>query len=125
MAGLNLAPLPLVRDPAPGTAGVILGYPLDGPFAAQPSRSGATQPVVTQDAYGNGSVTRLLTPLRGLVRAGNSGGPVVSAAGQVLSTVFAATTSPGPHGGFGVANATVAADLALVRGPVSTQGCTG
>jgi hypothetical protein len=43
----------------------------------------------------------------------------------VLTTVFAATTSAGPEGGYGVANATVRTDLAGARGRVSTEGCTG
>ena len=34
----------------------ILGYPLDGPFDAEPGRIGQTQTVSTEDAYGNGPV---------------------------------------------------------------------
>ena len=83
-----------------------------------------TETVSTGDAYGHGPVLRRLTAIRGLIRPGNSGGAVVDAAGAVLTTVFAATTSAGPHGGFGVADATVRADLAAAAGPVSTQGCT-
>ena len=122
--GLDLAPLQLGSAPASGTAGVILGYPLDGAFAAEPARIGATATVETQDAYGRGPLPRLLTSVRGLIRPGNSGGPVVDAGGAVLTTVFAATTSPGPHGGYGVANATARVDLDGARGPVSTEGCT-
>jgi S1-C subfamily serine protease len=81
--------------------------------------------VVTQNAYGNGPVTRLLTPLRGLVRPGNSGGPVIAGNGEVLTTVFAGTTGSGPHGGYGVANATVAALLAGPQAPVSSTACDG
>jgi len=55
---------------------------------------------------------------------GKLGRPVVDAAGAVLTTVFAATTGAGPRGGYGVANATVRADLAHAGAPVSTQGCT-
>jgi hypothetical protein len=50
---------------------------------------------------------------------------VIDRSGAVISTIFAATTSPGPAGGYGVANATIRADLARVRGPVSDEGCTG
>ena len=78
-----------------------------------------------QNAYGQGPVTRRLVPIRGLIRPGNSGGPVVDSAGRVLATVFAATTGGGPRGGYGVANSTVSADLAQARGPVSTEGCAG
>jgi S1-C subfamily serine protease len=123
--GLDLPALSLARDPAAQTPGAILGYPLDGPFAAEPARIGATQNVETQDAYGRGPLPRLLTAVRGLIRPGNSGGPVIDGSGAVLSTVFAATTSPGPAGGYGVANATVRADLARQRRRVSTEGCPG
>jgi S1-C subfamily serine protease len=123
--GLDLPALSLARDPAPGTAGAILGYPLDGPFAVAAARIGVTQDVEAQDAYGRGPLPRLLTAVRGQIHPGNSGGPVIDRSGRVISTIFAATTSPGPAGGYGVANATVRADLARVRGRVSTEGCTG
>ena len=71
---------------------MILGYPENGPFDVQSGADRRTQTVITQNAYGHGPVSRLLTPLRGLVRPGNSGGPVlVDVNGQVLTTVFAAT----------------------------------
>jgi S1-C subfamily serine protease len=127
--GLGERALSLLPDPAAGASGAILGYPEDGPLRAAAARIGRTQTVLTDDAYGRGPVSRLLTPLRGLVRPGNSGGPVVDGEGRVLTTVFAGTTSGGPRGGYGVANATVAATLAQARPraaggvAVSTQGC--
>jgi hypothetical protein len=117
--------LALARTTPAQTPGTILGYPLDGGLDAQAARIGPTESVSAQDAYGRGPIDRLLTSIRGLIRPGNSGGPVVDDAGAVLTTVFAATTSQGPHGGYGVANATVRHDLAAARGPVSTKGCTG
>lgn len=108
---LGLPSLSIAADPAAGTAGAILGYPQNGPFDVQPGRIGRTQSVITQNAYGQGPVSRLLTPLRGLIRPGNSGGPLVDVAGHVLTTVFAATVHGSPRGGYGVANDTVAAVL--------------
>jgi S1-C subfamily serine protease len=127
--GLALPALPLVSDPPSGKAGAILGYPQNGPFDARSARIGRTQTVLADDAYGRGPVHRLLTPLRGLIRPGNSGGPVIDSAGGVLTTVFAGTVGGGPHGGYGVANATVARVLAGVgarasaSSGVSTEGC--
>jgi S1-C subfamily serine protease len=120
---LGLPALRLVPDPTSSSAGAILGYPENGPFNARAGRIGETQKVLTQDAYGNGPVSRLLTPLRGVVRPGNSGGPLVDAGGSVLTTVFAGTTGGGPAGGYGVANATVAHVLAGVQRAVSTGSC--
>jgi len=124
VAGLDLRPLRIARAPAAQTAGAILGFPLDGPFATAPARIGVTGYVETDDAYGRGPRRRALTPIRGLIRPGNSGGPVISRGGAVLTTVFAATTGAGPPGGYGVANHAVRADLAAARGAVSTDGCT-
>jgi Trypsin-like peptidase domain/Colicin V production protein len=125
VAGLGGVPsLSVAPEPASGSAGAILGYPENGPYEVQPGRIGRTQTVLTDDAYGQGPVSRLLTPLRGLVRPGNSGGPLVNAHGSVLTTVFAGTVGRGPAGGYGVANATVLRVLA-VAGPatVSTGPC--
>jgi S1-C subfamily serine protease len=126
---LDLVPLSLVSAPASGTSGAILGYPENGPFNVQPARIGRTQSVITQNAYGQGPVSRLLTPLRGLVRPGNSGGPLVNIEGHVLTTVFAGTVGGRPQGGYGVANETVESVLAQANAnvragqQVSTEGC--
>jgi S1-C subfamily serine protease len=128
--GLDEPALRLAHDPSSGASGAILGYPENGPFDVQPGRIGRTQDVITQDAYGRGPVTRLLTPLRGLVRPGNSGGPLVDAGGDVLTTIFAGTVGGGPAGGYGVANQTVETVLAEANAhasadqQVSTEGCT-
>ncbi len=99
-------------DPAQGLGGAILGYPENGPFDVQPGRIGRTQTVITQDAYGQGPVSRLLTPLRGLVRPGNSGGPLVDGEGHVLDDGVREHRRRLLAGGYGVANATVATSLA-------------
>lgn len=122
--GLGGAPLSLAPDVRSGTAGAVLGYPENGPFTIAPARVGATGPVVTQDSYGRGPITRELTPLRGEVRSGNSGGPLVDAGGRVMGTVFAATTR-GKPGGYAVPNDIVAQALGDSTGPVSTGACTG
>jgi S1-C subfamily serine protease len=126
--GLGLPSLNLASSAPSGTSGAILGYPENGPYDVQPGRIGRTQSVLTEDAYGRGPVSRLLTPLRGLVRPGNSGGPLVDRQGRVLTTVFAATVGGRAHGGYGVADATVASVLRRAGGgrggDVSTGPCT-
>jgi S1-C subfamily serine protease len=122
--GLSLPSLAFDPTPVSGRAGAILGYPENGPFDAQPGRIGTTQRIITDDAYGRGPVSRLLTPLRGLVRPGNSGGPLVDRNGRVLTTGFASTTGGGPHAGYGVANATVTRVLAGAGRMVGAGECS-
>jgi hypothetical protein len=107
-----------------GTSAAILGFPEDGPYDVQPGRLGETQTVVTQDAYGGGPVRRSITSLRGLVRSGNSGGPMVDGAGRVVTTIFAATVSDDGRSGFGVPDQVVRDALGRARGPVDTGPCT-
>jgi S1-C subfamily serine protease len=126
--GLDLRPLTLATGPPVGTSAAILGYPEDGPFASEPARLGTTALTSTQNAYGDGPVLRNVAALRGLVRPGNSGGPMIAAGGQVVATIFAEVTNApaGRPGGFAIPNSVVAAELARAarsRGPVSTQNC--
>jgi S1-C subfamily serine protease len=128
--GLDVAPLALAPDPQLGTGAAILGYPLDGPFDAEPARLGQTQSTETENAYGDGPVLRMISALRGLVRPGNSGGPLVDGGGSVVGTVFAAVTNPPPGdpGGFAVPNSVVAREIARARSSsvaVSSGTCTG
>jgi S1-C subfamily serine protease len=120
----NLAPLGLASQSSSGTAAAVLGYPENGPYTATPARLGTTREVITEDAYGLGPIRRTIASLRGSVRSGNSGGPVVDSRGRVLATVFAATTS-GPAGGFAVPNAIVERALEKAVSPVDTGPCTG
>ena len=101
----------------------MLGYPENGPFTISPARLGATGTVISQDAYGRGPVTRRLTALRGEIHSGNSGGPMVDGAGDVLTTIFAATTEGKPSG-FGVPNEIVREALSDSTGEVDTGPCT-
>jgi S1-C subfamily serine protease len=120
--GLNAPALSMVSSPAVGTSGAILGYPLDGPFDVRPGRLGVTREVISQDAYGQGPVRRRIASLRGAVRPGNSGGPMVDGSGRVLATIFAATTN-GPRGGYAVPNSLVRRALGRANGRVSTGPC--
>ena len=122
--GLGGRTLSLSPDVRSGTPGAVLGYPENGPFTITPARVGATGPVVTQDSYGRGPITRELTALRGEVHSGNSGGPIVEADGKVMGTVFAATTQ-GKPGGYAVPNDVVRNALSDSGGPVGTGPCTG
>jgi hypothetical protein len=106
----------------PGTSAAVLGFPEDGPYDVRPARLGQTATVVTQDAYGRGPVQRSITSLRGLVRQGNSGGPVVDGSGRVVATVFAAATGR-RRTSYGVPDSVVRDALARARGSVDTGPC--
>src|ERR687898_758395 len=106
----------------PGASAAVLGFPEDGPYDVQPARLGQTSTVISQDAYGRGPVRRTITSVRGLVRQGNSGGPVVDGRGRVVTTIFAAATSR-RRTGYGVPDSLVRRALGRARGPVDTGPC--
>jgi Trypsin-like peptidase domain/Colicin V production protein len=114
--------LALHVDARPGTSAAVLGFPENGPFDVRPARLGQTASVLTQDSYGRGPVQRMITSIRGLVRHGNSGGPVVDGSGRVVATVFAAATARG-RAGYGVPDSVVKSALGRARGAVDTGPC--
>ena len=109
VAGLKGRPLRLV-EPSKGTAGALLGYPENGPYVETPVRVGKKVPMIGRDAYGRFPTSRVVTTIRGEIRSGNSGGPVVDARGRVLTTAFARRAGDG--GGYGVPTAFVRAAIA-------------
>ena len=106
-----------------GTSAAILGFPENGPYDVEPGRLGETSTVLTQDAYGHGPVRRPITSLRGTVRSGNSGGPMVDGRSRVVTTIFAATVADGGRSGFGVPDSVVTKALREAGGPVDTGPC--
>ncbi len=121
--GLRARSLPFAPEASSGTAAAILGFPRNGPFTVRAARVGVTRGVMSSDAYGRGPVRRSITALRGVVRPGNSGGPLVDARGRVVATVFAARLGDGPRGGYGVPNDVVRRVLARADAPVDTGAC--
>jgi uncharacterized membrane protein required for colicin V production len=117
--GLEGTPLRLASAER-GTPAAMLGFPGNGPYAATPVRIGRTQLLIGRDAYGRFPVTRGVTAIRGEVRSGNSGGPVVDAHGRVVTTVFGKRSGPGTSSGYGVPTAEVQRALTVSRKPLST-----
>ena len=76
------------RDPV-----AVLGYPQDGPYDVQSGRIRSEQRLRSPDIYGDGTVIREVYSVRALIRPGNSGGPIVTSAGEVAGLVFAASVS--------------------------------
>jgi S1-C subfamily serine protease len=122
VGGLGADALPLADDPPAGRLGAILGFPKNGPYDVRSARLGATRTVVSQDAYGQSDVARSIVAFRGLVRSGNSGGPVVDTRGRVIATVFATARGGKRRTGYGVPNAVVSRLLKRAR---NAQGAVG
>jgi S1-C subfamily serine protease len=122
--GARLPTLPISSQRTEGEEAAVLGYPENGPYTIEPARIGETRATISEDSYGNGPVNRTITALRGAVRSGNSGGPLVDPEGDVVGIVFAATTGSGPKGGFAIPAEQVSDALPSARGEVETGPCT-
>ncbi len=110
-------------EPTQGVA--ILGFPEDGPYDVQPARVRSEQRLRSPNIYGDGAVIRDVLSLRGKVRPGNSGGPVVSSAGEVVGLVFAASLTDSDTGyALTASQLSEAATLGIVgQDAVDTQDC--
>jgi S1-C subfamily serine protease len=122
--GAELPVLPISAARERGSSAAVLGYPENGPYKIEAARLGDTRPTISEDSYGNGPIERTIVALRGAVRSGNSGGPLVDGDGRVVGTVFAATTA-GAAGGFAIPAELVRDALARAGSEVSTGACTG
>ena len=110
---------PLVRvDPTRGEPGALLGFPENGPYRVIPVRMGRKATIGSRDAYGRIELARSIVALRGDVKPGNSGGPVVSRDGRVLATLFGQRQGSGD--GFAVTNEEVEGALAAIGPPLET-----
>ncbi|GGQ50025.1 MarP family serine protease [Couchioplanes azureus] len=124
--GLAAPVLRFADEPArTGADAVVLGFPLDGPYDAQPARIRSVGRVEGPDIYGAGAVDREMYAVRTLVRGGNSGGPLVAPGGQVLGVVFAvADEDPGTGFALTAAEISRVAELGAARAqPVGTGPC--
>lgn len=113
-------------DPAqPKEDVAILGYPEDGPFDIESGRIRASQSLRSPDIYGDGAVIRGVFSIRGSVRPGNSGGPIVDSGGRVAGVVFAASVTDDDTGYALTADEVrdAAAAGRTASGAVSTQDC--
>jgi S1-C subfamily serine protease len=89
--GLRAPVLPLAPKPAiSGLSGLVLGYPLDGPYTASAARVRDRIHLRGPDIYNASTVVRNVYTVRAVVRSGNSGGPLLDGSGQVLGLVFGA-----------------------------------
>lgn len=92
-------PLVFAEEPAKaGTDAVIMGFPGGGDFVATPARVREIIELSGPDIYKSTTVNREVYTIRGLVRQGNSGGPMINRAGQVIGVVFGAAVDDNDTG---------------------------
>jgi S1-C subfamily serine protease len=118
-------PLALDTDVQPRDPVAVLGYPEDGPYDVESGRVRSEQRLRSPDIYGEGTVIRQVFSLRALIRPGNSGGPIVTSAGDVAGMVFAASVSD-PDTGYALTADQVAESAAegvTATSPVDTGTC--
>jgi S1-C subfamily serine protease len=96
---LPSASLEFAPEPAkPGTDALVLGYPGGGEFQATPARVREVIELNGPDIYRTKTVSREVYTIRGTVRQGNSGGPMIDRDGKVLGVVFGAAVDDAETG---------------------------
>ncbi|WP_291314340.1 MarP family serine protease [Corynebacterium sp. UBA2622] len=97
--GLGLDPLPFADGQlGTGDDAVVMGFPQSGPFEAAPARIRGVIDIAGPDIYASGRVEREAYTLRGNIRQGNSGGPVLTPAGEVAGVIFGASVDSSETG---------------------------
>lgn len=123
---LGLEALPLSDDPLnSGADAIVMGFPHSGPFDASPARVRERILITGANIYASGQHEREVYSVRGNIRSGNSGGPMVDTEGNVVGVVFGAAID-GSDTGFVLTTAEVErriGDLQSLTTPVDTLQC--
>lgn len=122
---LRGTPLPLANGAVSrGTSVAVLGYPGGGPLTVSPAVVLRSQIALGRNIYDTGLSSRQIYALQTAIEQGNSGGPVVTADGQVAGVIFGQALNG--SAGYALTAAAIADDLkaALARSnPVSSGPC--
>lgn len=126
---LGIAPLALAGAAlGTGQDAVFMGFPLGGPFDVQNARVRDRHEITGPNIYSTTQVTREVYSLRGLVREGNSGGPLFDGQAQVVGMIFGVATD-NPDTGYALTNKEILETIGGVevaqqrRSAVSTGQC--
>lgn len=124
--GLSAPALPLDKSPGQtGESAIVLGYPHGGPYTASAARIREIYDLSGPNIYQSDTVDREVYTVRGRVQAGNSGGPLVTASGEVLGVVFGVDRAD-PETGFALTLNQIRDQLAAAprsAAPVDTGPC--
>lgn len=110
---------------AAGEEAVAAGYPWGGPYTLRATRIRGVVTDQSNDINGGEGIAREVYSVRGVVRPGNSGGPLIDLDGRVIGTVFA-MSSTDAQTGYALTDAATASYLdaaASLTTPVSSGGC--
>lgn len=109
-----------------GTPAFALGYPGGGNYTIKPAAVIDQFDAAGQDIYGRKRTTRNVYSLQTELRRGNSGGPIIDTAGNVIGVVFATSTTYN-NVGYALSVDQLQAELAYARQSsqeVSTGQCS-
>jgi S1-C subfamily serine protease len=123
--GLPAAPLREGPDLVRGDAGVVAGFPLDGPYRLDAARVRDVVDARGSDIYGQPGASREVYSLYATVQPGNSGGPLLAPDGRVVGVIFAKSLDD-PSTGYALTTTEVQPVLqaaASASTPVSTGSC--
>lgn len=110
---------------ASGDDAIALGFPWAGSYDPAVQRVRGIVSADGLDIYGQDGVNREIYALRGAVRPGNSGGPLITSEGKVAGTVFARSAID-PQTGYALTDAatgTLLDQAAALSQPVSSGAC--
>ncbi len=109
-----------------GSDALILGYPGGGPFVATPARIREVIELSGPDIYRTKTVHREVYVVRGGVRQGGSGGPLIDLNSRILGVAFGAAVDD-PDSGFVLTSKQLFGMAVDANGstPVSTGACVG
>lgn len=124
--GLGLDPLPWAETPLnTGDDAIVMGFPLSGPFDASSARIRERIMITGSNIYASGQHEREAYSVRGNIRSGNSGGPMVNSDGAVSGVVFGAAID-GTDTGYALTAEEVKGrigDIQRLTTPVDTMQC--
>ncbi|MBF9335683.1 MarP family serine protease [Microbacterium lacticum] len=113
-------------DLSPGDSAVVQGYPHGGPFTSTGASVLSVGVVPVPDIYDTGVAPREIYSLAADVQPGNSGGPLLTAAGDVAGIVFA-RGEDGAGRGYAITMAELELALAAIAAgsaTVASGSCT-
>jgi len=96
--GLNVPPLPTAANLPSNSNAAFAGYPLGGPLQVRPATVITSGPLLIPNISGTSKSWLNVYQLAGKVQSGNSGGPLLNKAGDVVGVVFAKSTTSDPIG---------------------------